>query len=206
MSPPPSTLPRIVIIGGGAGGLELATRLGPRLGRKRAQNTLVDRNPSHLWKPRLHEVAAGLIGSGDDETNYLAHGCVHGFDFALGSLLSINPAAKPVTLDRVLSSADDTEVLGERTLPYDVLVLALGSRVNDFGIPGVLEYCHMLDSPAQALQLQRAFLESAIQVGAGRLDRVRVGIVGAGATGVELAAVLYNEVHAMESLSLIHLS
>ncbi len=194
----PSTLPRIVIIGGGAGGLELATRLGHRLGRKQAQILLVDRNPSHLWKPRLHEVAAGLIGSGDDETNYLAHGCVHGFDFALGSLLSIDSVGKTVTLDRVLSSADDTEVLGERTLPYDMLVLALGSRVNDFGIPGVLEYCHMLDSPAQALKLQRAFLESAIQVGAGRLDRVRVGIVGAGATGVELAAELYHAVHAME--------
>jgi NADH dehydrogenase len=198
MTPAQSTLPRIVIIGGGAGGLELVTRLGHRFGRKRAQITLVDRNPSHLWKPRLHEVAAGLIGSGDDETNYLAHGCVHGFDFALGSLLAIDPEAKTVTLDHVLSPESGTEVLGERTLPYDTLVLALGSRVNDFGIPGVLEYCHMLDSPAQALKLQRAFLESAIQVGAGRLDRVRVGIVGAGATGVELAAELHHAVHAME--------
>src|SRR3569623_1539598 len=116
MTPTPSTLPRIVIIGGGAGGLELAARLGHRLGREQAQITLVGRNPSHLWSPRLHEGAAGLIGSGDDETNYLAHGCVHGFDFALGSLLSIDPAAKTLTLDRVLSSADDTEVLGERTL------------------------------------------------------------------------------------------
>ena len=198
MTPPPGTLPRIVIVGGGAGGLELATRLGHRLGHKQAQIVLVDRNPSHLWKPRLHEVASGLIGSGDDETNYLAHGCVHGFDFAFGSLLSIDPTAKTVKLDRVLSPADGSEILGERTLPYDTLVLALGSRVNDFGIPGVLEYCHMLDSPAQALKLQRAFLDAAIQVGAGRLDRVRVGIVGAGATGVELAAELHHAVHAME--------
>lgn len=191
-------LPRIVIVGGGAGGLELATRLGHRIGRKAALLTLVDRNPAHLWKPRLHEVAAGLIGTGDDETNYLAHGCTHGFDFVLGSLTGLDVAAKTISLDPVISPETGREVLGARTLAYDTLVLALGSRVNDFGIPGVLEYCHMLDSPAQALRLQRAFLEAAIRVGAGRLDRVRVGIVGAGATGVELAAELHHAVHAME--------
>ncbi|MBX9710164.1 MAG: NAD(P)/FAD-dependent oxidoreductase [Xanthobacteraceae bacterium] len=189
---------RIVIVGGGAGGLELATRLGHRLWRAQAQVTLVDRNPAHLWKPRLHEVAAGLIGTGDDETNYLAHGCVHGFDFVLGGLTSLDAPAKTITLDAVISPETGAEVLGARTLPYDTLVLALGSRVNDFGIPGVLEYCHMLDSPAQAMRLQRAFLEAAIRVGAERLDRVRVGIVGAGATGVELAAELHHAVHAME--------
>ncbi|HEY0219386.1 MAG TPA: NAD(P)/FAD-dependent oxidoreductase [Afipia sp.] len=189
---------RIVIVGGGAGGIELATRLGHRLRRTQARITLVDRNPAHLWKPRLHEVAAGLIGTGDDETSYLAHGCVHGFDFALGGLTSLDVAAKTITLDRITSPETGAEVLAVRTLPYDTLVLALGCRVNDFGIPGVLEYCHMLDSPTQAMRLQRAFLEAAIRVGAGRLDRVRVGIVGAGATGVELAAELHHAVHAME--------
>lgn len=189
---------RIVIVGGGAGGIELATRLGHRLRRANAQVILVDRNPAHLWKPRLHEVAAGLIGTGDDETSYLAHGCVHGFDFVLGGLASLDATAKTITLDPVLSPETGAEVLGMRTLSYDTLVLALGSRVNDFGIPGVIEYCHMLDSPAQAMRLQRAFLENAIRVGAGRLDRVRVGIVGAGATGVELAAELHHAVHAME--------
>ncbi len=189
---------RIVIVGGGAGGIELATRLGHRLRRTQAQVTLVDRNPAHLWKPRLHEVAAGLIGTGDDETSYLAHGCVHGFDFVLGGLSALDTAAKTITLDPVISPETGAEVLGTRTLAYDTLVLALGSRVNDFGIPGVVEYCHMLDSPAQAIRMQRAFLEEAIRVGAGRLDRVRVGIVGAGATGVELAAELHHAVHAME--------
>jgi NADH dehydrogenase len=193
-----SALPRIVIVGGGAGGLELATRLGRRLGNVRAQIILVDRNPSHLWKPRLHEVAAGLIGTGDDETNYLAHGCVHGFEFMLGGLLALDTNNKTITLDRVVSPETGEDVLGTRVVPYDKLVLALGSRVNDFGIPGVLENCHMLDSPAQAMHLQRGFLEAAIRVGAGTLDRVRVGIVGAGATGVELAAELHHAVHAME--------
>src|SRR5665213_2448151 len=53
---------RIVIIGGGAGGLELATRLGNTLGASgRAQVTLVDRSETHMWKPLLHEVAAGSL-------------------------------------------------------------------------------------------------------------------------------------------------
>lgn len=193
-----SGLPRIVIVGGGAGGLELATRLGRCIGRKQASIILVDRNPAHLWKPRLHEVAAGLIGSGDDETNYLAHGCTHGFDFAFGSLIALDTVGKTIGLDRVMSLESGSEMLGARSIDYDILVLALGSRVNDFNIPGVLDYCHMLDSPAQALRLQRAFLEAALRVGAGELDRVRVGIVGAGATGVELAAELHHAAHAME--------
>jgi NADH:ubiquinone reductase (H+-translocating) len=193
-----SSLPRIVIVGGGAGGIELATRLGRKLGRRRAQLILVDRNPSHLWKPRLHEVAAGLIGTGDDETSYLAHGCIHGFDFMLGGLIALDAANKTITLERVVSPATGETVLDERVVPYDFLVLAIGSRVNDFGIPGVLEYCHMLDSPAQALDFQREFLEAAVRVSGGTLDRVRVGIVGAGATGVELAAELHHAVHAME--------
>jgi len=59
---------RIVIVGGGAGGLELATRLGKTLGkRKQADVTLVDTNLTHIWKPLLHEVAAGSLNSSEDE-------------------------------------------------------------------------------------------------------------------------------------------
>ena len=62
---------KIVIVGGGAGGLELATRLGRKLGRKgKAQITLVDRNRTHLWKPLLHEVAAGSLDAGVDALSY----------------------------------------------------------------------------------------------------------------------------------------
>ena len=60
--------PRIVVVGGGAGGLELVTRLGHKLGRrKQAEIVLVDRNPTHIWKPLLHEVATGVLDSGLDE-------------------------------------------------------------------------------------------------------------------------------------------
>jgi NADH dehydrogenase FAD-containing subunit len=71
--PSDTRLHRIVIVGGGAGGLELATRLGDRLGRcKKAHVTLIERARTHFWKPHLHEVAAGSMDIGVYETNYLA--------------------------------------------------------------------------------------------------------------------------------------
>ena len=54
--------PRIVIVGGGAGGLELATQLGQRIGNK-SEITLVDANLTHVWKPLLHEIAAGTLNA-----------------------------------------------------------------------------------------------------------------------------------------------
>lgn len=69
-----AALPRILIVGGGAGGLELATRLGRTLGKKkRARITLADANMTHIWKPLLHEVAAGSLNSTEDELNYVSH-------------------------------------------------------------------------------------------------------------------------------------
>jgi len=185
---------KIVIVGGGAGGLELATRLGRA---RRDEVLLVDRLASHVWKPRLHEVAAGLIGSGDDQTSYLAHAQAHGFKFALGELVGLDRSRRTIRLASLRSHDSGAEVLGEREIDYDALVLAIGSRVNDFGVPGVLEHCHMLDSPAQAERFQRNFLEAVVQVAAGRMNRVTVGIVGAGSTGVELAAELHHAVHAI---------
>ena len=189
---------RIVIVGGGAGGLELATHLGQRSRAHGAAVVLVDRNATHFWKPRLHEVAVGLIGSGDDEISYLAQGRAHGFEFQMGPLEGLDMARRVIRLGHVKAQAGQDDLLGAREIPFDTLVLAFGSRVNDFGIPGVIEHCHMLDSAAQAQHLQRSFIEGAIQVAAGRIDHLSVGIVGAGATGVELAAELHHAVHAME--------
>ena len=75
---------RIVIVGGGAGGLELATRLGKTLGKRgKASVTLVDANLTHIWKPLLHEVAAGSLNSSEDELNYVAQAKWNHFQFQL---------------------------------------------------------------------------------------------------------------------------
>jgi NADH dehydrogenase len=82
---------KIVIVGGGAGGLELATRLGRKLGKKgKAQITLVDRNRTHLWKPLLHEVAAGSLDAGVDALSYQSQARHNAFEFQLGTLTDIN--------------------------------------------------------------------------------------------------------------------
>jgi NADH dehydrogenase len=198
MSKMTATTPRreVIIVGGGAGGLELAASLGRRFGRSVMNVTLVDCATAHLWKPRLHEVAAGLIGPGEDETSYLAVGRANNFRFRLGALTALDATSKTISISAV-SDSEGHELLGERQLRYDVLILAFGSQVNDFGVPGVVEHCHMLDSGEEALTFQRRVLEQAIRVSDGTLDRLRVGIVGAGATGVELAAELHHAIAAM---------
>jgi len=187
--------PRIVVVGGGAGGLELVTRLGRRLGRRgRAEVVLVDRNPTHIWKPLLHEVATGALDSGLDEVSYQGHARANGYRFQRGTLCDLDREGKRLTLDAVLDD-EGQEVLPPRTLEYDRLVLALGSVSNDFGTPGVAEHCHFLDSPEQAEAFRRDMLNTFLRFSdPERRDHshLTVGIVGAGATGVELAAELYD--------------
>ena len=128
---------RIVVVGGGAGGLELATQLGDRYGRgTKAHVTLVDRSRTHLWKPLLHEVAAGSMDIHAHQLDYLAQARWHRFTFVLGALAGLERAAKHI---RVAPVVDDegVEILPARRIPYDTLVIAIGSESNDFGTPGV---------------------------------------------------------------------
>lgn len=195
------TQPHIVIIGGGAGGLELATRLGNKLGRKgKARITLIDRNHTHIWKPLLHEVATGTLDVEIDQLSYRAHAAAHGFDFQLGSLTDIEREQKKVILAPVIGD-DGEEVLASRALQYDYLVLAIGSVSNHFNTPGVAQHCIFLDSPAQANRFHRHLLDAYLKLNSPGhpKDTLNIAIVGAGATGVELAAELY---HAAAELNL----
>lgn len=190
---------RILIIGGGAGGLELACALGKKLGKRgRADITLVDRNPTHLWKPLLHEVATGAMDSSVDEISYRAVALQNHFRFVLGDFRGLDRAAQRIMLKPVHDS-EGREILPERHLAYDYLVLALGSITDDFRIPGVREHGTFLDSQEQAQDFHRRFLNLLMQVDNQRREApdttVRIPIVGGGATGVELAAEL---VHAAD--------
>lgn len=192
---------KIVIIGGGAGGLELATQLGHKLGKKKkAEITLVDRNSSHLWKPLLHEVATGSLDDGMDALSYLAHARNHYFNFQLGSMTGLDRDSKNITLAEIRDNNGDL-LVPERELDYDILVMALGSTSNDFGTPGIKENCIFLDSPSQAKRFHNEMLNLFLKYSAshGEGDKVNIAIVGGGATGVELSAELYNAVEQLHS-------
>lgn len=195
---------RIVIVGGGAGGLELATRLGRTLGRRGAAKVvLVDGNLTHIWKPLLHEVAAGTLNSADNELNYVAQAKWNHFEFQIGWLCGLERATRQI---RLAAMHDDrgVELLPARTLSYDTLVIAVGSATNDFGTPGAAEHCLFLDTRAQAERFHRHLLSHYLRAHASPGDDgyINIAIVGAGATGVELAAELHNAAHELAAYGL----
>lgn len=198
----------IVIVGGGAGGLELATFLGHKLGRKNKANVvLVDRNQTHLWKPLLHEVATGVLDAETDAVSFRAHAFNHHFNFEQGSIARIDRVNKYIELEPVYGSEGDIIVVSRR-IPYDYLVLSIGSKSNDFNTKGVADNCIFLDSPNQALRFQHKMLELFLKFSENNAlaeigedeskqslvqeDKVNIAIVGGGATGVELSAELFN--------------
>ncbi len=196
---------RIVIVGGGAGGLELATRLGKTLGKRDiARVTLVDANLTHIWKPLLHEVAAGSLNSSEDELNYVAQAKWNHFEFQLGRMEGLDRTAKKIQLSATLDEHGDV-LVPARSLNYDSLVIAVGSTTNDFGTPGAAEHCLFLDTRVQAERFHRQLLNHYMRAHANQTDsaeQISVAIVGAGATGVELAAELHHAAHELAAYGL----
>jgi len=188
-----SSIPNIVIIGGGAGGLELATQLGLKLGKKKRANILlIDKNRNHIWKPLLHEVATGSLDSNLDGVVYSAHAAKHGYRFQLGTFCDLNSTSKVITLAPEYNDHKQ-QILPNREVSYDHLVIAIGSVSNDFNTPGVKEHCYFLDSHKQADRFHEGLLNSFTQVHQNTQDaQLDIAIVGAGATGVELSAELYH--------------
>jgi NADH dehydrogenase len=193
-----AALHRIVVVGGGAGGLELVTRLGRRLGRRgRVSITLVECARTHVWKPLLHAVAAGAIDPAAYEVNYLAQAHWHGFRYRLGEMIGLDRDRKQVHLAATFDD-EGREITPARSVDYDTLVIAIGSITNDFGTPGVAEYAVPLETQAQAERFNRRLVNACVraqtQEGPVRPGQLHVAIVGAGATGTELSAELYRTI------------
>ena len=197
---------RVVIVGGGAGGLELATKLGNTLGRRgKAEITLIERARTHFWKPHLHELAAGSMDVRVYETDYLAQAHWHGFAYRIGEMTGLDRRRRNVQVAPFVDE-DGDQVTGPRSIAYDTLVICIGSRTNDFGTPGAREHAIALDDPAEAQRFHRhlvnAYLRAQTQSGPLRADQLQVAIIGAGATGVELPAELHNTTRTLVSYGL----
>lgn len=214
-----SSLHRTVVVGGGAGGLELITHLG-KSGRKRMmQPILVDGSLTHIWKPLLHEVATGSLNTGEDELNYFSHGHTRGYEFQYGWMNGLDRQRKVIKIAPV-KDMDGKIITGQRELGYDTLVIAVGGTTHSFGTPGVKEHCICLDAPADAEYLRKRILginctklikiyltwdyakycfetlgqALSVVMKSSPSPKLRIGIVGGGATGVELAAEIHHTI------------
>lgn len=204
MTLPPSPH-KIVIVGAGAGGLELACRLGRRHGP--AHITLIDGDAFHVWKPSLHEVAAGTLDIHQEGLSYplLAH--LANFSFVAGSVQQIDRESHTLQIGP-MHAPDGSEVLPPRALRYDTLVLAVGSVSNFFGTPGAEEHAVTLDTTGAAEMFRLELLKRMVQVDQAKATnpeaRLSLAIVGGGATGVELAAELHEAGRLVGAYGLSH--
>ena len=190
-----SGLHQIVIVGGGAGGLELATTLGDKLGKRgHAAVTLIDKTRSHVWKPKLHEIAAGSMDIGVHEVDFLAQSHWHHFGYRVGEMTGLDRERREVLVAGFVDEEGE-HVTSPQRVRYDTLVIAVGSQSNDFGTPGVSEFGMKLESVRDARRFNRRLVNACIRAhsltDAEGPRHLQVAIIGAGATGVELAAELH---------------
>ena len=161
----------LVIVGGGIAGLEIATALGRRFRRDQSVTvTLVDNGLAHVWKPTLHTVAAGTSYSDRQKIEYIAQAHQNGFVFAAGSLAKVDRHAQEVVIASVVHSDDGTRIesTDSRRLRYDTLVIAVGSRANDFGVPGVVAHCMPIDDTTTGALFPAGLASSCAGCDAGR--------------------------------------
>ncbi len=188
----------VIVVGGGAGGLELVTRLGDTLGKRGQANiTLVEKSRTHIWKPLLHAIAAGGLRRSQHELNYLAQARWHNFTCRLGALTGIDRERREITIGATFDD-EGREVTPPRTFPYDTLVVAVGSVTNDFGTPGAAEFAVPLETPEQATRFNKRMVNACLRANTQpepvRPGQLHVAVIGAGATGTELAAELHRTV------------
>lgn len=157
---------RIVVLGGGYSGLLAAQRLAHKLGRARAEITLVDASPDFVQRIRLHQIAADQTPAKQSRPDLLRR---HGITFVQGYVTALNPDANTVHV-------------GKQSLPYDYLVYALGSYVDTAAVPGIRDHAYVLGAESDALALR----DHLSRIGQGG----RVVICGGGLTGIESAAEL----------------
>ncbi len=188
----------IIVVGGGAGGLELVVSLGRAYrNHNKIKITLVDQSLTHVWKPLFHEVASGSLNNVYDKMGYLAIAKKNQFHFELGQLQQIDRKNKTI----LIHNPNEKDHSSQLTLSYDILVLAIGSVTNNFNTPGSDQFCYYLDVEAQAKKIHNVLFEKLINKHYEHYaEPIKIAIVGGGATGVELAASLRTSLSQLSAL------
>jgi NADH dehydrogenase len=173
---------RVVVIGGGFGGLQAVRKLR----RAAVEVTLVDRRNFHLFQPLLYQVATGALSAGEIASPLRA--VFHRDDnvqVLLGEVTAIDLGARKVTVGAVPNGS-------ERVLPYDTLIVSAGSRYSYFGHDDWRAFAPDLKSLEDALEIRRRIF-LAFEAAEAEPDPHRRAawltfvVVGGGPTGVELA-------------------
>ena len=166
--------PKVVILGGGFGGLAAARAL-----HKAADVTVVDRHNYQTFLPLLYQVStAGLAA---DHVAYPIRGALRKtpVKFRMGSPISIDHKNKEVKLD------------SSELLKFDHLIVALGSVTADFGIPGVSQFTLGMKSVAEALNIRAEIMRRFEDLCRFEDDtKLSITVIGGGPTGVEMAGAI----------------
>lgn len=195
----------IVVVGGGVAGLEIATQLGHKLGRSGNYSIiLIDKDAVHVWKPMLHTIAAGTNDVSLQQVSFMAHASQHHFTYWPGEMSGLDRQNKLIQLQPI-KMPDGTLVIGKRSFHYDVLIIAVGSCANDFGIPGVSQYCQFIDGRSQAMGFNRTVRMHLFRCAMNNTG-MSISVVGGGATGVELVAELVQFVEMTDSYTQFNLN
>jgi NADH dehydrogenase len=173
---------KIVILGGGFGGLYILKDLQKKLNDEKISITIVSENNYFLFTPMLPEVASGMLNP-RDITIPIRHFCTHA-KFYQATVFSVDLAQKLVTITRKFDGKD-------HALEYDYLVLAVGSRNNFFGNKAIEENSFPIKTVEDAIELRNQSLlmmELAAQTGSIGLQQkfLTFTVVGAGFAGVEI--------------------
>jgi len=165
----------VVVVGGGFAGLAAVKALAG----SEASVTLVDRNIYSTFQPLLYQVATGGLNPGDISYPIRGFAGRKGIHYRQGSVAGVDTQRQVVTL------ADGTE------LRWDYLILAIGSTVNHFGVPGAADHSLSLYTRAEAIELRDELMARLEDRAAGRrTGALNLVVVGGGATGVEVAGTL----------------
>lgn len=177
---------RVVIVGGGFGGVSVARQLARRTSRKDLEIVIIEEREEHVYTPWLYEVATAMspVHAETFVRRARRRASVPFFHFpGFQGIRIIKAKVANIAPDGTYVVCDDGT-----TIKADVIVLATGSLTNDFGIAGVTTFASPLKTPKEAEHIAIQFRTLLRDLEQGRIERATVAVVGAGANGVELIA------------------